>query len=417
MARTPSTGGTFTWERGPFTRCAKCSRDSFGLLSGGGHSIVWRCSACRYSIDEPLPQVDKKVIYFDQFGFSELFKLKAGTRREDKLTPFWQEVDALLYRAVHLQQAVLPHSDIHHSETIVSPWPRALRAAYQAIGGDLSFEDTNSIQMREIAEFAEAFIQHREPLVDFGVDAILRGRRNEWLPDMRIVVNSDYSRFAADTRRSRERSGDSVANLMAGWRANGLGFDEVLEIELSAYHESRIAALRDLLEKYERALAAGDGIAMMNLTMSHISHETAMLRDIFSSAGIPQDQQESARDQFWRWERNREMPFGRMLAYLFAALAGQVKAGRKKPPSASFMNDVRAIAAYAPFVDVMFLDKECATLLTQGRPRRELNYRARIFSLNNKHEFLDYLRGLEAGASDEVQHYAEVIYGLPNSTS
>lgn len=412
MARNPTTGGTFTWERGPFRRCAKCSRDTFGFLSGGGHSIVWRCSACRYSVDEPLPEVDKKVIYFDQFGFSELFKLKAGTRREDKLTPFWQEVDTLLYRVVHLQQAVLPHSDVHHSETIVSPWPRALREAYEAIGGDLSFEDTNYIQMREIAEFAQAFVRQRDPVVDLGVDEILRGSRNEWLPDMRIVVNSDYSHFAADTRQSRERSGESVANLMEGWRAKGLGFDEVLEIELNAYHESRIAALHDLLEKYERALAAGDGMALMNLSMSHITRETSMLRDIFSRAGIPEDEHENARDEFWRWERNREMPYGRILAYLFAALAGQVKAGRKKPASPSFMNDVRAIAAYAPFVDVMFLDKECATLLTQGRPRRELDYRARIFSLNSKEEFLDYLRDLEAGATNEVRHYAQIIYGL-----
>src|SRR3546814_10528465 len=55
----------------------------------------------------------------DHFVFSELFQLKAGTSREDKLTPFWKEVDTLLHRVVHLQQAVLPHSNIHHAETVV----------------------------------------------------------------------------------------------------------------------------------------------------------------------------------------------------------------------------------------------------------------------------------------------------------
>ena len=143
MAAVPVRPG-FTWERAPWSRCARCGENRFGFLSGGDHSIVWRCSNCRYRVDEPLPEVKKKVIYIDQFVFSELFKLKAGTRREDKLTPFWREVDALLHRVVHLQQAVLPHSNIHQAETIVSAWPRELREAYEAMGGDMRFEDTNN---------------------------------------------------------------------------------------------------------------------------------------------------------------------------------------------------------------------------------------------------------------------------------
>src|SRR3546814_17909431 len=89
------------------------------------------------------------------------------------------------------------------------------------------------------------------------------------------------------------------------------------------------------------------------------------------------------------------MPFSRIMAYMFAALAAQVKAGRRKGVSAGFMNDVEAVAAYAPFVDAMFIDKECALLLTQGRPGQELTFRARIFSMTNREEFMDYLSGLE----------------------
>ena len=137
-----------------------------------------------------------------------------------------------------------------------------------------------------------------------------------------------------------------------------------------------------------------------------------MLDRLFRKGGIPEQSHDIARDSFWRWERNREMPFGRILSYMFAALAGQINAGRKKGVSAGFMNDVEAVAAYAPFVDAMFIDKECALLLTQGRPGKELQYRARIFSLTNRDEFVDYLRAMEAEASDEVRNYARIIYGL-----
>lgn len=412
MSADAPTGRSFTWERAPFSRCAECGRNTFGFLSGGGHSIQWRCSECRYQVDEPLPEIDKEVIYFDQFAFSELFKLKAGTRRDDKLTPFWKEVDELIHKVVHLQQAVLPHSDIHSSETIVSPWPVALREAYEAIGGDLSFEDSNDIQMREIEAFAHAFVNGGEPSINFEVDEIIRGHRNEWLPNLRIVVNADYSQFAEGTRKGRDGSAASMTNLMNGWRDRNLGFNEVLNIEQDAYFDSRAGALRDHQLRYEKAEAEGDLMALMNLAHSHIMREMRSLHHIFKQAGIPEGDHVAAIAKFWSWDRTREMPFGRILAYLFAALAGQVKAGRKKPASPGFMNDVQAIAAYAPFVDAMFLDKECATLLTQGRPRSELDYRARIFSLNNKDEFLDYLRELEARATDEIRHYASIIYGL-----
>ncbi|AMU94211.1 hypothetical protein AOA14_06275 [Sphingopyxis terrae subsp. terrae NBRC 15098] len=389
-----------------------CKENTLGFLSGGGHSIVWRCSTCRYDEKEPLPPTDKKILYLDQFAFSELFKLKSGSRREDKLTEFWQEVDVLIHRVVHLQAAVFPHCNIHHGETVVSPWPKELREAYEEIGGDMRLEDTGEVQLREITEFAQAFIEGRDPTMKFDVDDILRGNRNEWLPNIRVVVNVNYDQFADGTRKRREKTGNSVNNLMQAWRERDLGFDEVLEIELGAYSDSRIGALNDYRQKYSRAEAEGDVMEMLNLDMSPISRELAMLGRLFERVGIPEPNHAAVRDQFWQWNRNREMPFGRLLAYMFAALAGQVKAGRKKGVSSGFMNDVEAIAAYAPFVDAMFIDKECASLLTQGRAGRELTYRSRIFSLSNRTEFLDYLRELNADATEETKRYARIIYGL-----
>ena len=65
----------------------------------------------------------------------------------------------------------------------------------------------------------------------------------------------------------------------------------------------------------------------------------------------------------------------------------------------------------------MFLDIGCETLLKAKRCREELTYRARIFSLNSKEEFLTYLRELEAATSDSTRYYAQVIYGLETADS
>src|SRR5690348_14047070 len=99
-----------------------------------------------------------------------------------------------------------------------------------------------------------------------------------------------------------------------------------------------------------RSFAAAD------MRQSFVHRETDTLEFIFRRRGVPEDQIAEKIFEFWAWPKNAEQPFGRMLAYLFAALAGQVKAGRRQIPSGGFMNDVRVIAAYAPSVDAMFID-------------------------------------------------------------
>lgn len=114
---------------------------------------------------------------------------------------------------------------------------------------------------------------------------------------------------------------------------------------------------------------------------------------------------------FWDWPRLHEMPFNRILAYLFAAFGRRVTMGQRKF-TRGIMTDFRAIAAYAPYVDAMFIDRECALLLGEGELRNDLDYRARIYSYASKDEFLAYLRDLEARATADVRRYAERIYGI-----
>ena len=400
-----------TWERAPFERCPFCGTEgSFGFLSAGGRQMVQRCIKCQESLQTQLPEVDKEVIYLDQFVFSELFKVRSG-RYKGPHEEFWREVDHLIRTALLWQQAVFPHSNVHHDETIMSPWPRELKKAYEGVGGDIALIDTNDIQLMEIAEFASAFISGKDPALSFEIDVAIRGKRNEWLPDMRVSVNTDYSQFAERHRENAQNAETSIANLMAGWQKQGLGFDDVLEFELGAYFLSRVEALTGALQFHEKAIAEGDIMAELNLSLSPVFRELSLLQKIFTQAGVPGAEIDSRSREFWNWERNREQMYGRILAYMFAGLAGQVKAGRKKPPTRGFLKDVTAISAYAPYVNAMFIDNECATILSQGRARDELKYRARLFSLNNGDEFLEYLKEVSDRASGEVRSYANLLYG------
>ena len=112
---------------------------------------------------------------------------------------------------------------------------------------------------------------------------------------------------------------------------------------------------------------------------------------------------------FWDWDGNKEQPNGKILAYMLAALADHFAHGRKKKPSAGFLNDVSAIASYAPYVDAMFVDIECAQLLQGKRCLEALKYRAKIFSLNSGEQFLAYLQAIIDETPDDVRRYASII--------
>ena len=409
----PSLPKGFSWEQPPFETCPSCQTPGiFGRLSIDKDSVRKRCKRCRYSHNEILSALDKRVIYLDQFAFSELHKLRAGTRRPDKRTEFWTELSELVTQAVLLQQVVLPHSDIHHNETIVSPFPRELRDTQEHIGGDIRFTDTSDIQFRQVEDFAAAYVEGLAPIIDTNVDEILDGSRNAWLPEIRVSVRMDWSSFTGETRQNRQQSGESVSQLTDRWIAQGMGFDEVLAQELGAYHESRIEGLRAAQNRFEKGLVDNDVFAWLNFSQGFAMRELQLVRQLFSKTGVPDDELSAKVREFWSWPQNREQPFGKLLAYLFAALADQFANGRRKKPSAGFMGDVSAIAAYAPYVDAMLIDNECAELLRHKRCVAELDYRAHIFSLNRGGEFLEYLRGVIAATPDEVRHAASVLYGV-----
>jgi hypothetical protein len=229
---------------------------------------------------------------------------------------------------------------------------------------------------------------------------------------MRISVGMNWSSFVPETRRGRDSSHAGIAGLVDGWKKSGCGFDEVLERELGAYLESRQEGLRHSMERFDKGVAENDPFAALNFSFGFANRELEIVRYYARKAGVPEEGLVHATTQFWNWDRNRQQPFGRILAYLFASLAAQFKGGRTRPPSAGFMNDINAIAAYAPYVDAMLLDNECAELLRHGRCLKELTYKARIFSLSSASDFIDYLRSIVTGAPDDVRREASTLYGV-----
>ncbi|TBZ06270.1 hypothetical protein [Rhizobium leguminosarum] len=398
----------FTWERGPFSICAACKQESFGFLRAGGHSLTMRCSKCRYSENVALPPVDKKVIYLDQFIFSLLFNVTSQGRLPLGHETFSKALHERLRRLVLLQQIVLPHSDIHRDETTVFHSASALREAYEFIGGDISFSDTSTIELNQVLNAAEAFVRGTPLTIDLSVDEVLESNRNDWLSDMHISVRSDYSQLADGLRKMRDETHAEMEKLAARWVSEKPSFDDVLKIELDAVLQAKIGALAST----ERKKASADPDVLFNAVNSPIQREVRNLLHFMREEGVSANEAGQKVRDLWGSEVYRQLPHHRISAYLFAAIARRVVSGQKSVVNKGMINDVRAIATYAPYVDAMFVDKTSAQLLQERPLSDDLSFKADVFSFSSRDEFLAHLDDLEAKTPSDVREMSSRIYGL-----
>ena len=390
--------------------CPSCQRETFGILSAGGHRVTFRCTECRYSHSEVLPEVDKRIIYLDQSIFSLLFQVKSGGPLPRGHEEFSRELHRVVRRTVLLQQVILPHSDVHHDETIVFHSASELRLAYERMGGDARLKDTRSVERMQMWEYVQAYIEQREPALSFDVDEVLETDRNRWLPDMHISVKANYQMFADSIREHRARTHEGMQRVVERWATERPTFEHLLEQELRSFF-IRPQALLEAIQNIKRAAASDDPMALFEADGHPIITEHRMLSDAFAKAGVAKADVAREVLRFWNWDRNLEQPHHRISAYIFTAIGRRVVNGQRHV-NRGMMNDVRAIATYAPYVDAVFVDQECAALLAERPLAQDLNYKARIFSFRNGRAFLDYLTEIEAATPPDVREQAVRIYGI-----
>jgi len=221
------------FEMPPYWNCPAChEKNVFGVLTVGDGSYTRRCKKCQHKDRFYLPEVDKKVIYIDQFAISNVFVHRADPDKQSPHKDFWIDLENQIQKLVLLQAAIFPDSNIHLDESIVSHNFEGLRNTYRSISGDTSLYNISDVEKLQITDFAESWISDSNiPTIEFSVDKILDGKRNQWLPTLRIEVNTDFSQFAAEIRSSRQSASTEFAELFGRWGAEKPSFEEILENE------------------------------------------------------------------------------------------------------------------------------------------------------------------------------------------
>ncbi|WP_157578019.1 hypothetical protein [Roseivivax halodurans] len=343
--------------------------------------------------------------------FSMIYNVKNDGNLPKGHEGFAKEVYALLRRCVHLQQVFLPHSDIHHDETTVFHSPIDLRGLYEFFGGEVSLMDSRDVELLQDIQFAKAYFDGAEPAVSLSLDEIADSRRNEWLPDMHVGVRADYSQFADHIRTVRGEVHNAMKQLADTWLEKRVTFADVLESEFSAIGPTKKQAFANWFEEVSNP-DPNDPLALLESSGRPIYREYRELCRLLEDRGVDEGQQPIKIMEFWHWDQLQKIPHQKISSYLFAAVARRVAMGEKRIVDRGLVNDVRTISTYAPYLDALFVDKRCAALLKEEPLEAELEYKARIFSLSDTDEFLEYLREIDGNTPDGVREYAAMIYGI-----
>jgi hypothetical protein len=406
------------FETHPFLDCPACNAPSaFGVLSIGGNRLSQRCQKCKFIGQTILPRLNKRVIYLDQFAISNVYKIRSGeSLRPVHVHNFWVEFERRIQRAKTSHAAIFPSSDIHMDETIVSRFSSELRVEHEIFGGGASFVDSGTLNRAQEMEFAKAFMSGQPaPDLQFDVDTALRGHRNDWLPNLHITVNSDYSSFASALRESRDRLQAAMLPLFERWQRDRPSFGAVLKEELAAIGKARIESYFLMWRDYIYAIECQDSDKIFNIELSSGMRHATIMAQVFKDLGVQDDECLKKLVEFWSWPELIKLPFHRIGAHMYAAIATRLAAGQKRMPSPGLSNDIKAVSTYAPYVDAMFIDIECENLLNDGRLKKKLMYRSRIFSKSSSREFFAYLQDLENELSADVKQWTSFLYGRRQS--
>jgi hypothetical protein len=397
--------------RSPFRKCPMCGKDSYGILAVHTTNYVRQCRDCLHKSDRiPLPPPDKKVVYLDQNAISEMAKVDNPNLKknpERSVHPVWLELKEKLQLLIQAQLVVCPESECHFLESLVMASAyRSFKGFYECFSGGVQFDPPQEIQTRQISHALRSWLS-KEPAMRMTIADVTRGEINAWTADLRVSLDMDWSSIANVLRQEREVAHQSLCHVFRQWQG-----DKQLSFE-DWVREETLGVAKLMMNSYKNAQEAlckkpEDNDAFVRYTQ-HPVHR--IFRELGENGIPPQKQTETACDFFHSTDFS-DIPSVKVSALMFAAVAEKAAhQNQKNPPDQGFAKDVAAISTVLPFCDAVFVDKGCWTILTQNPVRDRLGFATRVYSANNRADFLDYLDGIGRSASSEHIGALKEVYG------
>lgn len=405
--------------RPPYLSCPKCGdEDNYGVLMICERHYVRRCKKCRHDESYQLPELNKKVIYIDQFALSNMMKhLNPNTKAHQKgdLDEYWGQLFSKLDRLCKLQLIICPDSTYHSEESLMSPFYEPLKRMYELLSHGVSFKNGAYLKKHQLYEHAMMWIEGRkEEFNEPDIDTVVHGRINEW--QERLIISAEFSvdpNWVDELRTAREQAHQGITDHFERWQKEtgkafgewfndeSMSFGPCILNEYFKYHIKKQEIFKGLLEP-----------RLENLFPTFGAEVVQTVIDAFKNVGVRDNEIEDKVFEYLNSPVLKEIPFIKISALLLAALARKAAAGQQKPPNQGTLYDFNIISVLLPYCNAMFIDKDCHAYLNEKPLCDDIQqYGTKVFSLNNKNEFVDYLNEIEKNASREHMFKVNEVYG------
>jgi hypothetical protein len=384
------------WLAQPFEACPACGADdTLGVLAINEVSYTKRCGACGNVARRPLPRVPSPaVLLLDQWTASSLVKALLPDSREQFADPsdsrrqrgFWPLAYGKLERLVKSALLVCPESTIHREEAALGGrLDAALHRVFVHLSGGSSIRPTGQVVRWQLYNAFVGYLDGTTPRELSREDVVSLPQR--WPQRLEIDARSGLEVDEAELRAMRERLDDQLSAVVDEWAHQPhRSFAERRDEQLRAFGPSYIDAPR-----------TGEFFGMTWSAMEE--------------RGMPVRGREQTLNDFLSSDMPAQLPAARLRASLLAAVGWLAARQQLGGVTASLRWDLQSISAYAPYVDALFVDRQCHRLLRNTPVAEVLPAALRVFSVENLTDLERWLGEIEANAPAGHFDLLEQIYG------
>lgn len=386
--------------------CPACGGKSrFGNVSVQGDHVLRGCMSCKYRTTIWLPEIRKKILYLDQFFFSNAFK-----ERDSRFAIAAQRIREIS----ELQMLAVPFSSIHEDET--HQWrgydgksKEDLMEFIKATSRGHEFEPSYDVEQTQIVKAFRAYLKGKPSAFELEERDAVPSDIHEWDDYFRI----DVGRYINDIELMRDlkRKGvELLVNAFAAWRQSTNTFEQDVALEL---REAAKNYLNSYLQ-YAARIANGDYAALLDSPIMAMVVQ-ALLHCLPEDS--PPEESLKTIAAFFQSEHFLEIPYQWLSVRVFATLKDMVKRGAYANRDGAvqrlsgFFQDMKHVSIYGPYCDAFVMDQAMAALVADPHIALEKRYKVKVFSLSNWDEFLAWLDALEAQMSQE--HRAGLAAAYP----
>ena len=400
---------------GPYRDCPSCKKiKMFGVFMSvsGSNSYKRECKLCHYEETFKLPKINKKIVYLDQFVISNLIKLLDSDHSSHKkiingpLGKFWKDLFVALEKASKSQAIVCPDSFYHKDEASIGNVDfRLTKRLYEHFSGGKTLYPSTIIERSQIQKHFDNWLKGNKTIFTFNPNEIAFGSDlNEWQIGIGILFGgSRLPNEIEGLKKVNATTQKQLADIWVSWKGDKSSFEAKVKQEVLCLGKGMDKVIQNYIQRKNIATQKMMTDPSYQIDVNDIFPPPAMelMEELVNTARENNTPEKDLLPTVFKYldDANAllEVPYLKISSIMFAGLSRSASLGEKKPPKSTV--DVQFISSYLPYCDAMFVDIQSARILRElpsDTPKhlRLDEYNTRIFTLNQKEEFLEYLESV-----------------------